>query len=67
MFFVRDNGTGINDKHIDVFRLFSQADNDSEGSGIGLALVRNMLAKLNGNITHKNNNDHGVTFIINLK
>ena len=65
VFFVRDNGTGINNKHTDVFRLFSQADNDSEGSGIGLALVRNMLAKLNGSITHKNNNDHGVTFIIN--
>jgi signal transduction histidine kinase len=64
-FFIQDNGTGIDNKHIDVFRLFSQADNDSEGTGIGLALVKTMLTKLNGSITHRNNNDYGVTFIIN--
>lgn len=62
-FFVTDNGIGLNDETIDVFKLFKQADGSSEGAGVGLALVRTMLAKLGGRIWHKPNNGQGATFM----
>ncbi len=42
--FVRDNGIGIASKfHEKIFGLFDKLDNDTDGTGIGLALVRRII------------------------
>ena len=61
-FFVRDNGIGLEDANTDVFKLFRQADENHKGSGVGLALVTTMLAKLGGRIAYEANDSHGTTF-----
>ena len=61
-FFVQDNGIGLNEPSIDVFKLFRQADDASKGTGVGLALAKTMLAKLGGRIWYTPNAEHGVTF-----
>ncbi len=51
IFFVRDNGMGIDPRHKDlVFGLFEKLDPKSEGSGLGLALVRRIVELYNGDI-----------------
>lgn len=47
VFFVRDNGIGINPQYAEkIFGLFEKLDAESEGSGLGLALVARIV-KLN--------------------
>jgi signal transduction histidine kinase len=44
VFFVKDNGRGIEPRFRDrVFGLFEKLDPDSEGSGVGLALVKRIV------------------------
>ena len=44
VFYVRDNGLGIEPCYQDrVFRLFDKLDEQSEGTGIGLALVKRII------------------------
>lgn len=44
VFFVRDNGIGIDPEfHERVFGLFNKLESNSEGTGIGLALVRRII------------------------
>lgn len=51
VFFVRDNGIGIDPQYRDkVFGLFEKLDPDSEGSGLGLALVARIVALNQGRI-----------------
>jgi len=51
IFFVRDNGMGIDLRHKDrVFSLFTKLDPKSEGSGIGLALVKRIVESYQGRI-----------------
>lgn len=48
VFFVRDNGLGIDPRYCEkVFGLFEKLDSQSEGSGLGLALVKRIV-ELNG-------------------
>lgn len=50
-FFVRDNGIGIKSEHADrVFRLFTQLSKNSPGSGLGLALVKKIVERYQGEI-----------------
>jgi signal transduction histidine kinase len=49
--YVRDNGGGIDPRYQDkVFGLFEKLDADSEGSGIGLAIVRRIVEVHGGRI-----------------
>ena len=49
--FVRDNGIGIESKyHKKVFGLFDKLDKSSEGTGIGLALVKRIVEVHGGRI-----------------
>jgi PAS domain S-box-containing protein len=44
VFYVRDNGKGIDPRFLDrVFGLFDKLDPESEGSGVGLALVKRIV------------------------
>lgn len=51
VFFVRDNGIGIDPRyHEKVFSLFDKLDANSEGTGLGLALVRRIVEMYGGRI-----------------
>ncbi len=51
VFFVRDNGMGIDPRFKDrVFELFDKLDPKSEGSGLGLALVKRIVEIYRGRI-----------------
>ncbi len=50
-FYVRDNGVGIDPRYHDkIFGLFERLDAGSEGSGIGLALVKRIIEMHGGRI-----------------
>lgn len=49
--FVRDHGAGIDPRHLDrLFGLFEKLDPESEGTGIGLAVVRRIVEVHGGRI-----------------
>ena len=51
VFFVRDNGIGIDTRyHENIFGLFNKLDSASEGSGLGLALVKRIVELYGGRI-----------------
>jgi signal transduction histidine kinase len=51
VFFVRDNGMGIDKRyHENIFGLFNKLDANSEGSGLGLALVKRIVEIHGGRI-----------------
>jgi len=51
MIFVRDNGIGIDPRYQEkIFGLFEKLDAKSEGSGLGLALVKRIVELYDGRI-----------------
>ena len=51
IFFVRDNGIGIDEKyHKIIFGLFNKLDAESAGTGIGLALVKRIIEVHGGRV-----------------
>lgn len=68
---VKDSGAGIPEEEIkNIFNQFYQVDNLSsrkgEGTGIGLALTKEFVELMNGNIEVKSKPDKGSEFIIQL-
>lgn len=67
---VTDTGAGIPPDHINhIFDRFYQVENSSGsvgGSGLGLALTREMIELLNGNISVESQPDVGTTFYVSL-
>lgn len=68
---VKDSGIGIPDGKLDdVFKLFKQVNNRitklSEGSGIGLSIVKSLVDLHNGNIIVESNKNKGSQFTIKL-
>ncbi len=62
-----DNGVGISEKYLNqVFKMFFRANSDSKGSGLGLYIVKNAIAKLNGTIEITSSLGHGTSFQIVL-
>ena len=68
---VRDNGTGIEAADLDkIFNRFYQSDESSSaqkgGTGIGLALVNELIRVLNGQIHVESERGKGSTFMVSL-
>ncbi|SHJ33343.1 Signal transduction histidine kinase [Arenibacter nanhaiticus] len=66
---VSDSGPGIPEKDIDkIFNLFYQSKNGKEigGTGIGLALVKELATLHHGDITVHNNSSTGATFTLKI-
>jgi signal transduction histidine kinase/DNA-binding response OmpR family regulator len=69
---VSDDGIGIPDEmKISIFEPFFQIENNETskqkiGTGIGLALVKQLVERLDGEITLQNNPDKGVAFSVCL-
>jgi signal transduction histidine kinase len=66
--FVRDNGIGIEPQHLDrIFELFSKLDAKSEGTGVGLALVKRIVEVHGGRIwVESDGTGHGTSFQFTL-
>jgi signal transduction histidine kinase len=62
-----DNGIGIDDKNLTkIFDMFYRATEQSDGSGIGLYIVKNAVDKLGGQINVASKVDQGTRFSILL-
>lgn len=64
---VKDNGQGIKPEYLDnIFNMFFRASSNSEGSGLGLYIVKDTITKLGGNISVDSIYGEGTTFTIKL-
>lgn len=64
---VTDNGQGVDPNHINsIFEMFFRATTDSQGSGLGLYIVKEIVEKLQGTISVDSRLGKGTTFIISL-
>jgi PAS domain S-box-containing protein len=67
VFFVRDNGIGIDPQyHERIFGLFDKLDIHSEGTGVGLALVKRIIETHGGQIWIESQTGRGATFLFTL-
>jgi signal transduction histidine kinase len=68
VFFVRDNGIGIEPEHQDrIFGLFNKLDADTEGTGIGLTLVKRIIEVHGGRIWVQSEPGKGSSFFFTLQ
>jgi PAS domain S-box-containing protein len=64
---VEDNGRGISEEHHHrIFDMFYRASENSEGSGLGLYIVKETLEKLGGDISVQSELGVGSTFTFSL-
>jgi PAS domain S-box-containing protein len=67
VFFVNDNGIGIDSRyHERIFTLFSKLNAETEGTGIGLTLVKRIIEVHKGNIWLESEAEKGTTFYFTL-
>jgi signal transduction histidine kinase/HAMP domain-containing protein len=67
IFYVRDNGMGIPSEHFErVFGLFNKLDPKTDGTGIGLALVKRIVEVNGGRIWVQSEVGKGSTFFFTL-
>lgn len=70
VFYVRDNGIGIPDKHFDaIFRIFKRLharDKYGGGTGAGLTIVKKIVERHNGSIRVESVPGEGTTFYFTL-
>ncbi len=65
--FVEDNGIGISEEeHEKIFGVFYQIKPDQRGTGIGLAIARKVVERMQGRLTVKSHVGTGTTFCLEL-
>ncbi|WP_353087846.1 ATP-binding protein [Flavobacterium sp.] len=65
IFIIEDNGEGIDKKNLEnIFKLFYRASIKSQGNGIGLYIIKEMVHYLKGTITVKSIKNEGTTFTL---
>jgi signal transduction histidine kinase len=63
----KDNGIGIQKEHMDkIFNMFYRATDRSQGSGLGMYIVKQAVEKVNGTISLKSSYGHGTEIKIML-
>jgi PAS domain S-box-containing protein len=66
--FVQDNGIGISaDQHEKIFEIFQQVAKSYQGTGIGLAIVKKAVERMNGCVGLESAPGQGSTFWIELQ
>ncbi|MEJ1241393.1 two-component regulator propeller domain-containing protein [Chryseolinea sp. T2] len=64
---LEDNGIGIRREYLDkVFNMYFRATDSSKGSGLGLFIVKETLAKVNGTIHVESELGHFTKFVIRV-
>jgi signal transduction histidine kinase len=67
IFFVKDNGMGIDPKHHNrIFELFNKLEATTEGTGVGLALVKRIIEVHGGRIWVESESGQGSSFYFTL-
>lgn len=67
VFYVRDNGVGIPAEFMEnIFGLFNKLDARTEGTGVGLALVKRIIEFHHGKIWAESEPGNGATFYFSL-
>lgn len=67
-FRVEDNGIGIApENHHKIFDMFYRISSNTDGTGIGLYIVKDAVEKIQGTLEVHSEKEIGTTFIINLK
>jgi PAS domain S-box-containing protein len=62
-----DNGIGINEAYLDkIFNMFYRATEKSDGSGLGLYIVKEVIDKLHGTISVTSKINEGTKFTIHI-
>jgi signal transduction histidine kinase len=66
-FYVKDNGKGIPEAYFQkIFNIFTKLDNNNQSSGIGLSIVKKIVAYYNGSIWLESTEHKGTTFYFTL-
>jgi len=64
---IRDNGIGIRSEYIgDIYKMFFRATEISDGSGMGLYIVKEAIDKMNGQISVVSKEGEGTAFTVLL-
>ncbi|QOI98928.1 MAG: HAMP domain-containing histidine kinase [Flammeovirgaceae bacterium] len=64
---VADNGRGISKEHLpNLGKMFYRATDEGAGSGLGLYIVKETLAKLNGSIAITSTEGEGTTVTVDI-
>jgi PAS domain S-box-containing protein len=64
---VADNGIGIREEYLQkVFDMFFRATEKSDGSGLGLYIVKQTVDKMGGHIDIRSNHGEGTTVVVQL-
>jgi PAS domain S-box-containing protein len=64
---INDNGEGISADKLDkIFDMFYRASENSEGSGLGMYIVKNVIKKLDASIDVKSEEKKGTNFVISI-
>jgi len=69
-FSVKDNGIGISKKYaVQVFQMFKRlhAENEYDGTGIGLAICKKIVEHYNGTIWFESEEGHDTTFFFTIR